>query len=65
MKSSTKLRYFFSNLVIFSLLIILCHGKANNKNLNILQEEEVYTIEEQKGIFNLSFIESNFSKYIN
>ena len=64
MKSSNKLRYFFSNLVIFSLSIILCHGKVINENLNILQEEKVYTIEEQKEIFNLRFLESNHSKYI-
>ena len=64
MKSSYKLRYFFSNLVIFSLSIILCHGKVIDENLNILQEEKVYTIEEQKEIFNLRFLESNHSKYI-
>ena len=62
MKLSIKFRYFLVNLVIFSLSFILCYDNFIDKN--ILKEEKVYTIEEQKEIFNLRFLESNYSKYI-
>ena len=64
MKSSVKLRYFLANLAIFSLSIILCHDNAIEENLNIFNEENIYSIEEQKEIFSLSSLESNYSKYI-
>ena len=64
MESSIKLRYFFLNLIIFSLSIILCHGNSIEESSNILKEENVYTIEEQKEIFNLNLLESNHAQYI-
>ena len=55
MKSSVKLRYFLANLAIFSLSIILCHDNAIEENLNNFNEENIYSIEEQKEI-NLLFL---------
>lgn len=58
MKSSIQL----SNLIILFLSIILCNSYALNENL--LKDEIVYTLEEQRTIFDIDYIQGNHSKYI-
>ena len=58
MKSSIQL----SNLIILFLSIILCNSYALNENLS--KDEIVYTLEEQRTIFDIDYIQGNHSKYI-